>query len=141
MASRTHLTVGTGSAVRGEFMKYRPLAPAFLAAAVLVVSACGSGGSSGSPTAKSTSSAPVSVRMVGDWPTLDPYATLGNINSDIILTGIYDRLVALSPDGKSVVPYLATKWTVTPTSLTFTIRHGVTCSDGAALGAAQVAQS
>src|SRR5277367_6251175 len=100
MASRPHLTVGTGSAVRGEFMKYRPLVPILLAAAVVVVSACSSApsSSSGSPTAKSPSSAPVTVRMVGDWPTLDPYATLGNINSDIILTGIYDRLVALSPD-------------------------------------------
>jgi peptide/nickel transport system substrate-binding protein len=121
-------------------MKYKLLVPALLAVGV-VVSACSASSSAPSTSNAKAASGPVTVRLGGDWPTLDPYATLGNINSDVILTGIYDRLVALSPDGKSVVPYLATKWTDTPTSLTFTIRPGVTCSDGTKLGAAQVAQS
>jgi peptide/nickel transport system substrate-binding protein len=109
----------------------------------LVLASCGSSSSS-KPTAGSSSSAksaPVSVRLFGDWPTLNPYATNGNINSIIVDTGIYDRLVALSEDGKTAVPYLATKWTATPTELVFTIRPGVTCSDGTPLGPAEVAKS
>ncbi|MDT4892923.1 MAG: peptide/nickel transport system substrate-binding protein [Pseudonocardiales bacterium] len=84
---------------------------------------------------------PVTARIVGDWLTMNPYDTAGNINSIVLYSGIYDRLVGLSGDAKSAVPYLATKWDITPTKLTFTIRSGVTCSDGTALDAAAIAKS
>jgi peptide/nickel transport system substrate-binding protein len=46
----------------------------------------------------------------------------------------YDRLVAYSEDKKTVLPYLATKWVVTPADrpkqITFTLRRDAKCSDG-----------
>jgi peptide/nickel transport system substrate-binding protein len=83
----------------------------------------------------------VTVRLTGDWTNLNPYDTAGNIGTDIIASGVFDRLVALGPDGKTVVPYLATKWTTTSTDLSFTIRDGVTCSDGTKLDAPAVAKA
>jgi len=109
-----------------------------LAAAALLGGACGSGSTSGSGSSAPHST--VSVRLDGDWITLNPYAT-STINTVVVMSGIYDRLVALSPDQKSVVPYLAKSFKVTPSSLTFEIRKGVTCSDGTPLGPSQVADS
>jgi peptide/nickel transport system substrate-binding protein len=127
-------------------MKLRLLVP-ILAVATASLAACTSSGTpSGNKNtgAQSTHAAghqEVTVRIGGDWPTLDPYQTSGNINTDIIDSGLFDRLVSLAPDGKTVVPYLATKWDVTPTKLVFTVRDGVTCSDGAKLDAAAIAGS
>jgi peptide/nickel transport system substrate-binding protein len=124
-------------------MKLRQLVP-ILALASLTLAGCSSNNSpGGSSTASGHAAghANVNVRIGGDWPTLDPYQTSGNINTDIIDTGVFDRLVALAPDGKTVVPYLATKWDVTSTKLTFTVKSGVTCSDGAVLDAAAIAGS
>ncbi|MDT4892362.1 MAG: peptide/nickel transport system substrate-binding protein [Pseudonocardiales bacterium] len=124
-------------------MKLKILVP--IVALMCVATGCSSsksssnGASSSSP--KAAGHANVNVRIGGDWPTLDPYQTSGNLNTDILDSGIFDRLVALGPDGKTVVPYLATKWDVTPTKLTFTIRPGVTCSDGTPLDAAAIAGS
>jgi peptide/nickel transport system substrate-binding protein len=46
----------------------------------------------------------------------------------------YDRLVAYSKDKKQILPYLATKWVVTPADrpkqITFTLRRDAKCSDG-----------
>jgi peptide/nickel transport system substrate-binding protein len=72
---------------------------------------------------------------------MNPYLTASSQNDAIIFTGVYDRLVSLSPDGKTAAPYLASSWTVSPTQLVFTIKPGVTCSDGSPLGPTQIAQS
>jgi peptide/nickel transport system substrate-binding protein len=134
----------------GDLRRVKVLVPTLVAVS-LVAAACSSGATSGassvggastgSSSGKAAGHSPVTVRLTGDWFHLDPYLTSGNINTDIISSGVFDRLVALGPDGRTVVPYLATKWTSTPTSLTFTIRPGVTCSDGTPLGATQIAQS
>lgn len=50
----------------------------------------------------------------------------------------YDTLLDDTTAGK-LVPQLATTWRVTPTSVTYTLRKGVTCSDGTALTAGAVA--
>jgi peptide/nickel transport system substrate-binding protein len=109
-----------------------------LLAAALLLAACGGG--AGTRTTSTATHGPVSVRLDGDWITLNPYAT-STINTVVIMSGIYDRLVALSPDQKSVVPYLAKSFKVTPTPLTFDIRKGVTCSDGTPVGPTQIADS
>jgi peptide/nickel transport system substrate-binding protein len=126
-------------------MKLRLLVP-IMAVVAVSLAACTSSGSaspkgSGASTTHASGHANVNVRIGGDWPTLDPYQTSGNLNTDILDSGIFDRLVALGPDGKTVVPYLATKWNVTPTKLVFTIRSGVTCSDGTPMDAAAIAGS
>jgi peptide/nickel transport system substrate-binding protein len=80
----------------------------------------------------------ISVRLFFNPATLDPQAA-----SDIAARGLasyaYSTPVALR-NGK-IVPELAYKWTVTPTSAKLWIRSGVTCSDGSKLTAAEVAAS
>ncbi|MDQ1007811.1 peptide/nickel transport system substrate-binding protein [Streptomyces sp. V4I23] len=53
---------------------------------------------------------------------------------------MYDTLVGLD-DGGKIVPRLAEKWEQSATGATFTLKKGVTCSDGKPLTASQVAAS
>lgn len=80
----------------------------------------------------------VAQRLLGVWTTLDPQIT-GVADNQQIEIGLYDTLVALV-DGK-VVPYLATSWIQTPTSVKFNLRRDATCSDGAPMTATVVANS
>ena len=50
----------------------------------------------------------------------------------------YDSLVNLNPEG-DIVSGLAEKWETTATGATFTLKSGITCSDGSELTASQVA--
>jgi peptide/nickel transport system substrate-binding protein len=74
--------------------------------------------------------------------TFDPYATQDDksIFTELI---IYDRLVKLAPNGKSVLPSLATKWSISKDgkTATFTLRSGVKFSNGTPLTSADVAWS
>jgi peptide/nickel transport system substrate-binding protein len=55
-----------------------------------------------------------------------------------VLPFAYDSLINLDASGK-VVSQLASSWKAEPTSVTFTLRNGVTCSDGHQLTASDVA--
>jgi peptide/nickel transport system substrate-binding protein len=67
--------------------------------------------------------------VIGSDPGSLDYALNSGVQVQQLSAFAYDNLVA-SIDGRKIVPNLATKWTVTPKSATFTIRDGVTCSDG-----------
>jgi peptide/nickel transport system substrate-binding protein len=123
---------------------------AALSAAVLSVAACSSGGGSsqgaGAPGAVSGSpsaSAPVAsgqaatVVLPSDPGSLDPDLTSLSVTlqADEFL---YDSLVSFTPSG-AVEPNLATKWSGTATAASYTLRKGVTCSDGSPLTASTVA--
>jgi peptide/nickel transport system substrate-binding protein len=116
---------------------------AALAATVLSVAACSSGASSGGGAAAPSSSSPyvsgqtAAILLPSDPGSLDPDLTSISVaqQADYFL---YDTLINFAPDG-ALEPGLATKWTGTTTSATFTIRKGVTCSDGSPLTAATVA--
>jgi peptide/nickel transport system substrate-binding protein len=122
-------------------------AAAALAATALSVAACSSGASSGggaaaSSTSSSSSTAYVSgqtatVMLPSDPGSLDPDLTSLSVTeaADYFL---YDSLINFAPNG-TPEPGLATKWSGTTTSATYTIRKGVTCSDGSPLTAATVA--
>lgn len=71
--------------------------------------------------------------------TFDPYNTQDDYSIFTELT-IYDRLVRLNADGTGVEPELATEWTVAADGLSadFTLRDGVTFSDGSPLTAEDV---
>jgi peptide/nickel transport system substrate-binding protein len=95
---------------------------------------------SGGGTVVSGSGGTVKVRSIDDLDTFDP-ATTGAENMSVQAIELtYDRLVYLTPDGQ-VKPYLATKWTTTPNSVTFTIADGPTCSDGTPITPKVVADS
>lgn len=81
----------------------------------------------------------VTVRLQSDYDTLDP-AKMRDSNGYQMALSLYDRLTALGADG-APVPSLAESWETDGTSVIFTIRDGVTCSDGHALTATDVANS
>jgi peptide/nickel transport system substrate-binding protein len=108
-------------------------AVASLAAVCVLATSCTGSAAHGNRNYASNATFTMSV---GDDPgTFDPY------HSELILDYYhlaYDSLVNLRPDGR-FVSGLAQTWTAGTTSATFTLRAGVTCSDGSPLTASQVA--
>lgn len=106
-----------------------------LAVSALVLSACtGSTGSTSEVSAES-----VTVQLDGAVTSLDPH--LGASFQDVVVAWtMYDPLINRDEDGK-IVEGLATKWSSTADSATFTIRDGVTCSDETKVTPAVVAGS
>jgi len=122
-------------------------AVAALAATALSVAACSSGASSGGNAAASSSSSSSSTAYVsGRTATIMLPSDPGNLDPDLTSLSVteaadyflYDSLINFAPNG-TPEPGLATKWSGTTTSVTYTIRKGVTCSDGSPLTAAAVA--
>ncbi|MFE7558081.1 ABC transporter substrate-binding protein [Kitasatospora sp. NPDC057500] len=98
-------------------------------------------------TACSDSSAPPSARSDGgtlrygaavEPDSWDPHAASTAVTGRL-LRPVLESLVAIAPDG-TVKPWLADSWTVSPDGLTytFTLRSGVTFSDGTPFDAAAV---
>lgn len=112
-------------------MRPRPLA-GILCAVTVLASACGGGASpAGSGDGTFTMAIPA------DPGNLDP------MQAELVATGVvlpyaYDRLVYFESDG-TASPWVAEKWEITPTSVTYTIKDGVTCGDGTAMTATAVA--
>ncbi|MFF0451519.1 ABC transporter substrate-binding protein [Streptomyces sp. NPDC004609] len=71
-----------------------------------------------------------------DPGAIDPYRNISSINEMGSL--VYDPLVNVTPEGK-IVSGLAERWQVDARGATFTLREGITCSDGTPLTARQVA--
>lgn len=119
-------------------MKRRyPISAAVIAAAAALLTACGgSGGGSTSNTVAATGGT-FQMALRSDPGTVNPYQSTGGINRQIYAFA-YDTLIGRSTSGQPV-QQLATKWTVTPTTVTYTLRKGVTCSDGTTLTPSDVA--
>ena len=106
---------------------------------VAALSACqSSAGASSSSTAKSDTlviANPVKV------DTLDP--EVSSVNESIWLDqALYSRLVQADPSGTKIVPDLATSWTISPDSLTYTFKlRSAKFSDGSSVTASDVAYS
>jgi peptide/nickel transport system substrate-binding protein len=121
-------------------------AAAALAATALSVVACSSGASSGGSAASSSSSSSSTAYVSGQTATIMLPSDPGSLDPDLTSISIaedvdyflYDSLINFTPAG-APEPGLATKWSGTTTSATYTIRKGVTCSDGSPLTAATVA--
>jgi peptide/nickel transport system substrate-binding protein len=121
-------------------------AAAALAATALSVVACSSGASSGGSAASSSSSSSSTAYVSGQTATIMLPSDPGNLDPDLTSISVteaadyflYDSLINFAPNG-APEPGLATKWSGTTTSATYTIRKGVTCSDGSPLTAATVA--
>lgn len=120
-------------------MKRRAL-PLFasLVSAGLVVSACSSSGTSSS-NASAATGATFTMALSGDPGALNP-ATAVQGSTNLLLSFAYDTLVHVDYNNQ-IVSGLADKWTITPTSVTFTIHKGATCSDGSAVTPGIVAKS
>ncbi len=101
----------------------------------LVATGCGSsGGGSHTPVENGTFTYGINY---DPGSSFDPYTNLKLLQ---VSTLAYDTLVHVAPDGK-LIPGLAEQWSATTRSATFTIRKGITCSDGTPLTAGAVAKA
>jgi peptide/nickel transport system substrate-binding protein len=134
---------------RGRFRSrppYRIIAAAAGAVAILALAACGSSASSsaaaGSGSTASTTGASGTLNWEWELPTSwDPVTS--SAGWDMHALGlVYASITTLDPTG-TVVPGLATSWKYAPDgkSVTFTLRPGLTFSDGTALDATAVKEN
>lgn len=110
------------------------------AAALVAIAGCSSGSTpSTNPNLKGGT---VTIRLGGDWVHIDPQAPtqLAGIQGNQLIGALYDSLLTLSPDGK-IIPYVAKSWEQTPSTITFHLKDGVTCSDGTKVTASVVKNS
>ncbi|HEY9313253.1 ABC transporter substrate-binding protein [Williamsia sp.] len=113
----------------------------------LVVTACSSGGSDADSGPSGEGQDPVrggtlDIAYFPDNPTfscVDPFQTYW-IEHRSVIRNVADSLTDQNPDTGAIVPWLASKWEISTDGLdyTFTLRDGVTFSDGAPLDAAAV---
>ncbi|MBO0870967.1 MAG: hypothetical protein J2P15_20640 [Micromonosporaceae bacterium] len=119
-------------------MRRRVAVLACLASTCLVLGACGA---NATPTAGQNGAAQYAtdgtftMAALGDIGTWDPYKS---VHLYAIASLAYDSLVNQAPDG-TIVSGLAATWKADANSATFTLKPGITCSDGTALTASQVA--
>ncbi len=137
----------------------RRIAVSAAAAALVAVTAaaCGSSGSSSAPAAAGTASSvgtgaaagtPVSGgtlqwALANDPLSISPWGG-GSGNDQLYVTRqIFDTLTEQDPKTGQILPFLASKWTAnsSATQFTFTLRSGVTFSDGSPLTAQVVADN
>lgn len=103
------------------------------ACSLALLSACGSSGDSGQPTAGFDTTSRVTVFDTAAFESMDP--AHGTNNSGFALTAlyaVYDRLIHLAPDG-ALVPGLALTWSFVDddfTVLELKLRPNVTFHDG-----------
>lgn len=110
---------------------------ALLAATALALAACGAdapaaGGDAGPPQPGGT----LRFAVSSDQGCLDPQQ-VGSNDSIYVLRQVVDSLTDQDPATGELKPWLATSWTTAPDarSYTFTLREGVTFSDGTPLDA------
>jgi peptide/nickel transport system substrate-binding protein len=129
---------------QGRSRGRRTLALAAAAITTVLLAACtSSGGATGGATAstggKLAAAGTATLTVVppeGPADTWNPIEATGGY----MFLGVYATLLVTNPGGK-LTGYLASSWTDTPTTITFTIKKGVTCSDGTALTPTDVANS
>jgi peptide/nickel transport system substrate-binding protein len=105
----------------------------------LTLAACGGGTNGASGEQKLANGKTFTMVLGSDPGTLDPHFTSlsSALQADEFL---YDSLVNIDERGQMVAG-LAQKWEGTTTTVTYTLRKGVTCADGSPLTASQVAKN
>jgi len=112
------------------FLGTARLSVALLAAGALALTACG-GGSSGSGSAPEpgpVTNGAVIMDLAGPLTSYDPAKGSGFQDAEAAWA-LYDSLISTDSTGKFIAG-LASQWSSTPNSATFTLNAGVTCSDG-----------
>jgi peptide/nickel transport system substrate-binding protein len=117
-------------------MKRRyPIFAASMAATIAISGCGGSSGSSSNGTVQTNGS--FTMDLGSDPGSVNPYESTGGLNRQIYAFA-YDTLVGRSAKDEAI-PQLASSWQVTPTTVTYTLKKGVTCADGTPLTPAIVA--
>ena len=110
---------------------------ATLVLAPVLVAGCTSSSKPGKGKVKYAEGGTFTSVITADPGSLDPLLTSDQVANRLI-GFTYDTLINLDKKGK-VLPQLATSWQDSANTVTFTLRKGVTCADGTALTASQVA--
>src|SRR5690606_33075495 len=119
-------------------MASRRTAVSVLAASALVLTACsGDGSDGGGGAATPVEDGTLVTAVAGDPGNLDPHMTVLALTR-YVGTYMYDQLILIDEEGE-LRPWLAESWQEEPGSVTFTLREGITCSDGSPLTASDVA--
>ncbi|CAN5166480.1 ABC transporter substrate-binding protein [soil metagenome] len=123
-----------------KHLRTRSAAALLIGGVLLLTSACSSSSSSDSKSsADAATAASLTMQLDGPVTSLDP--AKGSSFQDVAVAwALYDPLINTDKDG-SIIAGLATKWSSTANSATFTLRDGVTCSDGTKLTADMAAAS
>ncbi|WP_029146220.1 ABC transporter substrate-binding protein [Microbacterium luticocti] len=108
--------------------------------ASLALSACAAGGAPAAPQGKPAVDGTFTLALNADPGTLNPLLT-ANTPTHAMAQIAYDYLVYVDPETAKVGPWLAEKWKETPSSVSYTIRDGITCADGSPLTAQTVADN
>lgn len=121
----------------------RRLATLAAAAAAITVAATGcttgAGSGAGAPASGEVSTDTINTVLSAD-PTSFAPVEVRNADDYMANRLLYSTLVRRDENNK-IVSDLASKWDITPTQGTFTIRDGATCSDGTPITASVVADS
>ncbi len=115
------------------------IAVALATTAALILSACSTGTGSSATSGAPTKGGDLVIARSQDIIAMDKTSTFDN-NSLRVMEQIMEPLFMVSADGKSLNPWLATKYTISPDQLTYTIdlRKGVKFSTGQPMTAADV---
>ena len=92
------------------------------------VAACSGSNGGGGDRSDYAEGATFTTPMPSDPGNLHPLTAI-QPTTNTIRTYAYDTLIYVDLEGQ-VVPQLAESWEATPESVTFTVREGVTCTDG-----------
>lgn len=121
---------------------------ALLAAAALALAGCGSGSPAGGTNAAAASAAQSGAPVDGGTLVYAEVTPINNWQTQAarfyeksnVLHSVLDRLTYFDPEKGELVPWIASAFSANAdsTEFTFTIRPGVTFSDGSALDAAAV---
>ncbi|ALE04169.1 hypothetical protein AL755_00080 (plasmid) [Arthrobacter sp. ERGS1:01] len=122
-------------------MKFKFLSVLSVAAAgALVLTACGPNSSTGTgSSAAVVRDGTLNWALSADPGNLFPQSTAFADSRQLVSFG-YDSLITVDDNGKPK-PWLAEKWTASSTKVTFTLKAGITCSDGSPLTAQTVADN
>lgn len=111
----------------------RPLLTAPAAVLVLALAACSGSDRSGTPVDGGTFTVAIAEDIGGQ---MNIYGSFAGFNG--LSPYAYDTLINLTPDGE-IVSGLAEEWSADARSAQFTLKEGITCSDGTELTASHVA--
>lgn len=123
-------------------MKVRSVPAATLAAVgILAIASCGSTSDLGSDSSGDYAEDGTFTTIVNTDPgNLHPLIT-NLISTQTINTYTNDSLLAIDSKSRVIGPYLAEKWTDEGTTLTFTLKKGITCEDSSTFTAQTAADN